>query len=139
MINGIFDITEADYGSIRASLATESDTRVSEIDGRLITDPPSFYTLIGTALGAPRGDMARVTNADWFYDELTTLCWSDDPNGLRRHQQYVLVIRHPDSVSLDTRWNWKTLLQHAAEFWRDEAEQYVVNGQRRGFAVYLVR
>ena len=120
MINGVFDVTAAQYAAIKASLAGSSDTYVSEVDGRLITDPRSFYVTIGMALEAPRDDMEQITNADWFYDEITTLCWSDDPNGVRRHHQYVLGVFHPDSIDVGTRWSYRQMFEDAASFWAEE-------------------
>ncbi|MCL1840728.1 MAG: hypothetical protein FWF75_03110 [Propionibacteriaceae bacterium] len=139
MINGVFDVTMTQYENIKAGLMGSADTYTGEASGQLITDDASFYVVIGTALGAPRDAMVEISNPDWFDDELTTFYWFEDPQGHQRYQQYVLAITHPDSVTLSGGWDWRGLLQDVADFWGDEVVRCTVEGELRGFAVYLVR
>jgi len=138
MINGIFDIILPQYKTIKVRLAAEPKTFLGEADGRLITNDLSFFVTIGTALGAPRDAMERITNPHWFYDELTDLWWHEDTEGRQRYRQYVLGILHPDTITVSPDWHWQQTLKNAANFWVNEVEQCVVDGEKRGFAVYLI-
>ncbi|MCL1840730.1 MAG: hypothetical protein FWF75_03120 [Propionibacteriaceae bacterium] len=139
MINGVFDVTPAQYHAIRADFAKTPDVFIGEADGRLICDNASFYRVIGTAMGAPADAMGQITNQHWFYDEMTTLYWFEDAQGNQRYQQYVLAVTHPDEIRQDTRWGYREMFENLAQFWGDGVVRYVVDGQARGFAVYLVR
>ena len=138
MINGVFDVTTAQYAAIKATLVGSSDTYIGESDGTLITDDTSLYTVIGTALSAPPDLMAQVSNPSWFDDEITTMYWFEDAQGRQRYQQYVLALFNPDRVVVDDGWDWRGLLQRAADYWGVDIVNCEVDGEVRGFAVYLV-
>ena len=85
MINGVFDVTTAQYAAIKATLVDSTDAFIVEANGALITDPISFYLVIGTALGAPRDDMAEVSQPGLV---------------LRRADHVLLVRRCPGPTTL---------------------------------------
>jgi hypothetical protein len=138
MMNGVRDLEPVDVPGVLASWASRADTYVGQADGRRITDLWSFFRVVGEAFGGPRKLLDPITNADWFYDEVTTLYWFDDASGHPRHQQDVLVVRHADEIQLPDQYDFRSFFEDVAHFWGEEVVDVVAGGEKRGFVTYLV-